>query len=87
VIAPDRQKEVTVSDSKHRGSTLGAFEEETVPPKFQAKAVRAVSAWQLMQAMRNRNAPTTPGASASARNLKANPSTRTRCFRASAKTR
>ena len=45
-----------MAENKHRGPTLDSFlEEEGVLAEFQAKAIKEVIAWQLSEAMRNRN--------------------------------
>ena len=42
--------------NKHRGSTLDDFlAEEVVLEEFQARAIKEVVAWQLAEAMRERN--------------------------------
>ncbi|HEX6603742.1 MAG TPA: helix-turn-helix transcriptional regulator [Sphingomicrobium sp.] len=42
--------------SKHRGSTVNGFlAQEDVLEDFQAKAIKEVVAWQLAEAMRERN--------------------------------
>ena len=45
-----------MAKNKHRGSTLDSFlEEEGVLEAFQARAIKEVIAWQLAEAMRERN--------------------------------
>ncbi|HEX8442292.1 MAG TPA: helix-turn-helix transcriptional regulator [Allosphingosinicella sp.] len=45
-----------MANNKHRGTTLDSFlEEEGVLPRFQARAIKEVIAWQLAKAMRDRN--------------------------------
>lgn len=42
-------------DNKHRGTTFDSFlEEEGVLEEFQAKAIKEVIAWQLLQAMQEK---------------------------------
>jgi antitoxin HicB len=44
-----------MADNRHRGSTLDSFlEEEGVLAEVQAKAIKEVIAWQLIEAMRQR---------------------------------
>jgi DNA-binding Xre family transcriptional regulator len=44
-----------MAENKHRGSTLDSFlEEEGVLEEFQARAIKEVIAWQLVEAMRER---------------------------------
>ncbi len=44
-----------MADNKHRGSTLDSFlEEDGVLAEFQAKAIKEVIAWQLIEAMKDR---------------------------------
>lgn len=44
-----------MADNRHRGSTLDSFlDEEGMLGEFQAKAIKEVVAWQLVQAMRER---------------------------------
>jgi antitoxin HicB len=44
-----------MADNKHRGSTLDSFlEEQGVLAEMQAKAIKEVIAWQLIEAMRQR---------------------------------
>lgn len=44
-----------MADNAHRGSTLDSFlENEGVLVQFQAKAIKEVIAWQLVEAMRER---------------------------------
>ena len=45
-----------MADNKHRGPTLDRFlEEEGVLAEFQASAIKEVLAWQLAEAMKERN--------------------------------
>ncbi|MCC7266682.1 MAG: XRE family transcriptional regulator [Caulobacteraceae bacterium] len=45
-----------MAENKHRGSSLDSFlEEEGVLNEFQAKAIKEVIAWQLGEAMKERN--------------------------------
>lgn len=45
-----------MAENRHRGSTLDSFlEEEGVLEEFQARAIKEVIAWQLADAMRERN--------------------------------
>jgi antitoxin HicB len=45
-----------MADNRHRGSTLDSFlDEEGVLEEFQARAIKEVIAWQLAEAMTERN--------------------------------
>jgi len=45
-----------MAENKHKGSSLDSFlEEEGVLAEFQATAIKEVIAWQLGQAMKDRN--------------------------------